>query len=110
MLNLGILKVFLASGKQNNYRKILFKIMSQKFIKIYCRSFKFERDLQNFRNKELILDTRVLKLSNLGEAELYNLMWSLVFCNSVTRQTKDYLKTFLPINYPVTENLHSCFK
>ena len=105
LLNFNLIKIFFASNKDSKSRRILFRKMSQKFNKIYCKSFKFARDLHFFKNKELILDLYVEKLRKMDKEELYNLMWSLVFCKFVTQKTKSSLRNFLPKNYQVTEDL-----
>lgn len=105
-LNVGILTIFTASDKKSKNRNILFKKISKKFNKIYCRSTKFARNLQSFKDKELVLDKPNLKkIGAMDRKELYDLMWSLVFCKSVTQKTKGALRNFLPINYPVVENV-----
>lgn len=102
LLDLGILKVFLASNKNSKPREILFKSISNKFGIIYCRSFKFGRNLKFFKNIKLILDMPYVKaVSKMERLELYDLMWSLVFCEWVTKRTKRVLKGVLPLNYPV---------
>src|SRR3972149_1608773 len=106
LLNCGILKIFLASGKNSKERKVLFKQISQKFNWVDCRSHLFARELQFLEKSKPILNTPYIKRPNkLSKEELYNLMWALVFCKFVTKETKDSLVSFLPTNYPVFEKL-----
>ena len=104
LLNRGILKIFLASNKNSKGRKILFKDISQKFNFIYCRSYLLTRELRFLKQEKLILDTPNIKSPNrMAKEELYNLMWTMVFCRFVERKTKKNLKHFLPQDFPVKQ-------
>ena len=106
LFDFGLLNSFFASSKKSVYRRILFRKISQKFTKIYCRSYRFSRELKFLSNQNLILDISPDKrLGDMGKEDLYQLMWSLVFCKSVSLRTKKLLTNFLPTNYPVTNDL-----
>jgi hypothetical protein len=102
LLAFGLLNVFWVSAKRSKSRQNLLRGISQSFSTIYCRSLEFARDLNIFKEDQLILDIPTLKNTRkMGKEELYNLMWSLVFCKFVTKRTKRLLKSYLPDNYPV---------
>jgi hypothetical protein len=102
LLDLGLISVFWASAQKSKSRESLFGSISQNFDAVYCRSLEFGGGLKIFKEGQLVLDISTLKNTRkMGKEELYNLMWSLVFCKFVTKRTKRLLKGFLPDNYPV---------
>ena len=95
-------KIFFASCKKSSSRNYLFKLISQKYKLIYCSSFYLERSLRYFSGSDLILDLPFSKKINFNyKQELYNLMWSLVYCAYVTERTKSIIELILPSNFPV---------
>jgi len=106
LLNLGLLRIFFASNKKNKIRKTLFKALSRKFQITYCRSTKFSRNLDIFEKGKLALDTPdIQRPKKMNKLKLYDLMWSLIFCDFVTEKTKRSIKEFLPDNYPTVRDL-----
>jgi len=102
LLRFGIFNFYIASNKKAKERILLFKEISKKYKLIFCKSTHFARNLQIFRTNDLILDTpKIENVSKMTTGKLYDLMWSLVFCNYVTAGTKKVLSNFLPPGFVV---------
>ncbi len=88
-----------ASNFNHPSRQKLFEAINQKYSRVFIRSTKFGNTL-NIIKKDKIADF-VVSTPDLPKNELFNLMWSLVSCDSVTIRTRQSLGDFLPPHYPI---------
>lgn len=99
----GVINNIFASRKETHLQKTLFKKISKSSI-LVCRSFKFGRLLKDL-DSEIVLDILIKDFEKLSSAQLYDLMWSLVFASCVTKNTKKRLKDIIPENFPENETV-----
>ncbi len=96
-----LLSIYL-SRKENIYRNLLIKEANHQAIKIICTNYKLAFTLLNFK-PPIYLDVNKIKINKLNQNDLYDLMWTLVFCKATTEKTHIYLKGFIPENYPTVK-------
>ena len=88
------------SRKKSRIRDKLIRHVSNESASIVCRSIELGKMLEEI-NTAKIFDVSVKNYGKFNTEQLYFLMWSLVFSDSVTEKTKKSLGNFIPANFPV---------
>jgi hypothetical protein len=93
-----IMNIYISNKKQK-MRELLINSIGDKKI-IFCRSYKFGTFLKNF-SSDLVFDDTGVNLKLMNKDDLRSLMWALVFCKSITKESRAVLKGFIPQDYPI---------
>jgi glycosyltransferase involved in cell wall biosynthesis len=101
MFKCGLLSTFYLSANNLENANALINSVNKKYDVLYIHNTIFGRGLKILENKKLVLDLLPgFDLNKLTKNELYDLMWTLVFCKYVTEPTKKKLKPIIPSNFP----------
>ena len=104
LLEHEMIKNIFVSLKPSKYQDELIKRMKNMDSLIVVTSIKLFSLIKIIPRQKLIFDTSTLELSSLTTVELYDLMWTLLFCGSVSRFVKLKLQKIISKNYPVCQN------
>ena len=80
-------------NSNNRWQKKLIALIPAKAL-LYCRSEKIGRSLLYFKQKK-IFDAYPVDFTIFSTTALYDLMWTLILCNSITKNSKLALKGFI---------------
>jgi hypothetical protein len=97
-LKMGLVRAVYVSRRKTNLRQQLLRRLSREKM-VFCQTYKLGRALEVVTTR-LVFDDTVLNLRNMNKNNLYELMWTLVFCNSVTPQSRKKLKGIVTDEYP----------
>jgi len=97
----GVINSIFISRKETDLQKRLLKKIS-KSNRVIVKSAKFGRLLKSL-SSGITLDISVKDLEKLSQKDLYDLMWSLVLSKYITRRTRQSLKDFVLVNFPIRE-------
>lgn len=98
LLERGLLRTIYISNKKQKLRDKIIKKFDKDII-VVCRSHRFGRLLKDL-SAYLVFDETGVKTKSMKKSELYDLMWTLVFCEQITPRAKKSLNTFCPSDYP----------
>lgn len=87
------------SNKNNHLRNTLLNQLSNP-LTIMVKSSNMQNILKKI-NANKVFDCPAIKLDDQSINSLYQIMWTLIYCDSVTKKTKLLLNKLLPVNYPV---------
>ncbi len=99
LLKSKLISFIYVSRKPNNALKNTFAVINS-FETAIIKSLNIYPILKNIKVYKL-LDFTDLDINNMTTPQLYDLMWTLVLCNSITHKTKHVVAKILPPDYPV---------
>ena len=102
-LRVGFCSLVVICHRDNQWQKKLLSFIPKNAI-LYCRSATLGRTLVNFQ-REIVFDDPSIKASAMTTAELYALMWTLLYCASMTRSAKETLSDFVYDDFPTVEDI-----
>jgi len=91
-----ITRIYMSRKKQKLQEKNIRMIKNSKIV--FVQSSKFGLMLKNF-NGHLVFDVPAIDVQPLTKQELYDLMWTGVFCRTITKRSKIAFKTFVPADF-----------
>jgi glycosyltransferase involved in cell wall biosynthesis len=99
----NIINNIFVSLKSSSLRDELLSLLNSNSI-LVVKSSKLSPILKNIYSHKILDDTS-LKLTNQNIEYLYDIMWTLVYCDAVTSRTKHVIEKMLPSNYPTAKKL-----
>lgn len=91
--------IVILSYDNNRWQKRLISLIPI-HSRLYCRSTRLGRVLSQFKQK-IIFDIYPIDFTRLTTAALYDLMWTLVYCEAVTAQARIALANFIWDDFPI---------
>jgi hypothetical protein len=93
-------KIYIARGKSLVRSQIVMDLKKNDVV--FCQTYKLGSLLEGIKS-DIVFDIDDLYLKKMSRSDLYDLMWTLVFCDSVTIACRKSLNNFLPLDFPTHE-------
>lgn len=102
MLKNALTKTIYISRRENSAKGQLMRMFSEKKL-VFCQTYKLGNLLEKIKSN-IVFDVDTLDIESMSRPQLYELMWTLVFCQSVTIASRKSLNLILPLDFPVYES------
>lgn len=100
LIGLNIMKSLFISLKNEALAKNMLNKFEAKNLVFIIKSTKLHVLLKNIQNFK-ILDCPGINIKKMSNDNLYDLMWTLVFCDAITPKTRKVIVKILPADFPI---------